>query len=173
MLRPYLPITISLFFLYTGLLQAQSPLNIELIVPISNPSGERIIALDRYPRLYVRISNQSQQIQRVWKDWNSWGWFNLHLEMTTQSGQTIMIRRKRPSNWDGDFSDFWLLKAAESVILEVDMSTAQWTGFPDLYGELLPASLKAIYENKSDILAQEFQVWVGKLESESLEVVFR
>ena len=61
----------------------------------------------------------------------------------------------------------------ESVVLQVDMRTAEWSGFPDLYGETIEAELVATYQNKPDPLAQEFSVWVGKLVSEKIPVVFK
>ena len=59
------------------------------------------------------------------------------------------------------------------MVLVVDMASGQWEGFPDLYGERIPAKIKAIYENKPDILAVEFKVWVGKLETRPMEVIFK
>lgn len=164
-----------LYFFLCHVCQSQttlSPLELELIVPVSTPAGDRVISMDRYPRIHVRITNVSNQPQRLWKDWNSWGWFNLTLQMVTETDTTI-ISRKRPDHWDGDFSDFWLLQQNESIILEVDLTTATWKGFPDLYGESLSVTLTAIYQNKPDILAEEFGIWTGKLESKTIKVVMR
>lgn len=148
------------------------PFSIELVVPISNPNGIREIAMDRYPQIHVLLKNTSQQDQRLWKDWNTWGYFNLSLEWQA-AGQTFPITRLSPKAWDGDFPDFWLLHPGETVILVVDMSTGLWKGFPDLYGETLSATLTATYVNKPDELASAFDVWVGKLETRPIQVVFK
>lgn len=148
------------------------PFSIELIVPVSTPQGIREVSLDRYPQLHVLIKNISPQPQRLWKDWNTWGYFNLSLEWTA-AGRTFLINRLTPRAWDGDFPDFWLLAPGETVVLVVDMSSGQWQGFPDLYGESVSATLKATYVNKSDELATAFEVWVGKLETAPIPVLFK
>ncbi|TAE54717.1 MAG: hypothetical protein EAZ89_06395 [Bacteroidetes bacterium] len=152
--------------------QTTAQLRMQLIVPVSTPDGKREIAVDRYPRLYVLLTNISPRPVKLWKDWNTWGYFNLTLQWTA-GGQTRLIRRKAPKNWDGDFSDFWVLPPNESVILEIDMSSGEWEGIPDLYGETIPATLRAVYENKPDALATEFGVWVGRIATEPVEVVFK
>jgi hypothetical protein len=148
------------------------PFSIQLIVPVSNPQGDREIALDRYPQLHVLLTNQSQQTQRLWKDWNTWGYFNLSLEWEA-AGKTFPIVRQTPKAWDGDFPDYWSVAPGETVVLVVDMSSRQWKGFPDLYGEKVPATLKATYVNKPDELATAFDVWVGKVETPKIPVVFK
>ena len=153
-------------------LHAQAPLQIELIVPVSEPDGTREISLDRYRRLHVRLFNPGPQPALLWKDWNSWGYFNLQLFYRDSTGQVQAIRRLNPGQWDGDFPDFWTLPPGESVILEVDYSSPQWSGFPDLYGQRLPAELWAEYQNTPDELATEFGIWTGKLRSDTLRVVF-
>jgi hypothetical protein len=156
--------------------QAQSPpspLEAELIVPISNPRGQRELSLGRYPRFHVLLRNVSSQPIKLWKDWNSWGYFNLSLEAEDRNGERWVIRRRRPSAWDGDFPDFWVLLAGESLVLEIDMSAGEWEGFPDLYGEQLPATLTAVYENKFDELAGEFGLWIGQISSAPVKVIFQ
>ena len=151
---------------------AQNPLEVKLIVPISTPDGQRVIALDRYPRFHVQLSNRSSQDMRIWKDWNSWGFPNLFLELISGAG-TVDIKRIPLRAIDGDFPDFWVLKPQESILLEVDMSTGEWKGFPDLYGETLAARLRAIYVSKQDMLAQEFGIWTGRVASDPVVVVFQ
>lgn len=152
--------------------QTNPDFSIELVVPVSNPQGERLIQIDRYPRFHVAIRNISNREQRIWKDWNSWGYFNLYLQMQTAES-TIRITRRRPAVWNGDFPDFWVIPPGEFVILEIDMIAAQWNGLPDLYGESLPATLTAVYENKPDVLAEEFRVWTGRLMAKPVQVLFR
>lgn len=152
--------------------QAEIPFRMELIVPVANPTGERLLQIDRYPRFHVLITNVSAREQRLWKDWNSWGYFNLYIQMQTAES-TIRITRRRPGIWNGDFPDFWVIPPGESVILEIDMSAAQWNGLPDLYGETLRATLTAVYENKPDVLATEFGVWTGKLMAKPVGVTFK
>lgn len=170
-----LRISIFAIILMTSLLgfgQEKPPISIKLVAPISTPQGQREISLDRYHRIHVVLTNVSATTQRIWKDWNTWGYFNLML--TWKSGDRITpIRRNTPKAWDGDFPDFWTMAPGESVVLEVDMSTGEWSGFPDLYGEEIPASLQAIYENKGDVLASEFNIWVGKLVTPAIPVVFK
>ena len=148
------------------------PFKIELIVPVSNPQGQREIALDRYPRLHLVLSNTSNQVQKIWKTWNTWGYFNITLEWTA-GNQTHRIYRKAPKAWDGDFPDYWIIRPGEKLILEIDMSSGEWEGFPDLYGESISAMLKASYQNKSDDLASDFGIWVGKLTTPAIPVVFK
>ncbi len=148
-------------------------LQLKLIVPRSSPEGDREIYLPRYPRIHAMLTNVSDKNLRLWKDWNSWGWDNLILYWSAGGGKPQMIRKIRPGYLDGDFSDFWTLKAGESLILEIDMSTGEWDGFPDLYGEKIPATLFAIYQNKADFLSKEFGVWTGQVKSSELKVIFR
>lgn len=152
--------------------QTNDPFDIQLIVPTSTPDGKREVVLDRYSRIHVLLTNESGSPQRIWKDWNSWGYFNLQLDWM-QGNRSYPIRRQAPESWDGDFPDFWLLEAGETLVLEVDMSTGEWSGFPDLYGEMIEADLVVTYQNKPDPLAKEFDVWVGKLVSKRLSIVFR
>jgi hypothetical protein len=91
--------------------------------------------------------------------------------MESEKGTSYL--RKKKITWDGDFSDFWQVGPGESVILEVDMTSGHWIGMPDLYGETMDVKLTAIYENKSDPLSEAFDVWTGKLSSNSLEVEWR
>jgi hypothetical protein len=142
-----------------------------LIIPVATPDGKRVLSMDRYPRFHVQLVNISDRSIRLWKDWNSWGWFNLSLKMESEKGTSYL--RKKKITWDGDFSDFWQVGPGESVILEVDMTSGHWIGMPDLYGETMDVKLTAIYENKSDPLSEAFDVWTGKLSSNSLEVEWR
>ncbi|WNJ17367.1 hypothetical protein [Pontibacter sp. G13] len=148
------------------------PLSLELIVPITDPSGEREISMARYPRIHAKLTNESRQPVRVWKDWNTWGYFNLKL-FWIADGEQHPIERVSLKHWDGDFPDFWTLPPGESVILEVDLRTAKWTGFPDLYGESIEATLHGTYQNIADPLASEFDVWTGTLHADPIRVVFR
>ncbi len=163
-----------LLFLMGGRLQAQgdATFRMELIVPVANPSGERLLQIDRYPRFHVLLTNLSAREQRVWKDWNSWGYFNLYIQMQTAES-TIRITRRNPGGWNGDFPDFWIIPPGESIIIEIDMRSGQWNGLPDLYGETLPATLTAVLENKPDVLAQEFGVWTGRVMAKPVQVVFK
>lgn len=142
-----------------------------LIIPISTPDGKRVLSMDRYPRFHVQLVNISDKTLRVWKDWNSWGWFNLSLKMETQDGATFL--KKKPVVWDGDFSDFWQIEPGESVIMEIDMTSGVWEGFPDLYGESLPVKLTAIYQNKADPLCEVFGIWTGSASSNTVQVEWR
>ncbi|MEM7375420.1 MAG: hypothetical protein AAF587_42895 [Bacteroidota bacterium] len=153
-------------------LLSQSPFDIELVVPISTPEGKREIAMDRYPRIHVLLINRSEDQQRIWKDWNTWGYFNLQLNWINNN-KTYAIRRQPPEVWDGDFPDFWVVEAGETLVLEIDLTSGQWDGFPDLYGDMIEARMTATYQNKPDPLAQEFDIWVGKLVSKEVQVVFR
>lgn len=152
--------------------QTQEPFSIELVVPTSTPEGKREIAMDRYPRIHVLLTNRSDQPQRIWKDWNTWGYFNLQLDWVNNN-KSYPIRRKTPAAWDGDFPDFWLILPGETLVLEVDLTSGDWSGFPDLYGDMVEATMTATYQNKPDPLATEFNVWVGKLVSREVQVVFR
>lgn len=163
---------IAILILLMSSTYAQQAWTMELVVPIGNPAGERIISLDRYPRFHIIMKNVSPQVQRLWKDWNTWGFFNLNL-IWKAGDQVHQIRKKTPTAWDGDFPDFWVVPAGESLILEVDMTTGIWEGIPDLYGERIPATLQATYENKRDGLANKFGIWVGKVASEEIEIVFQ
>ncbi|MEM6262248.1 MAG: hypothetical protein AAGI38_07060 [Bacteroidota bacterium] len=161
-----------IFFLLLAPLGVFGQLQVELVVPIATPSGDRLISLDRYERVHVLLRNTGAEPIRLWKDWNSWGYFNLYLIL--ELGNTsLTMTRKHPGKWEGDFPDFWLLPPGETVVLEVDFGDAQWKNFPDLYGESLVGNLKAIYENKSDVLAEEYGVWVGRLESQPLQVMVK
>jgi hypothetical protein len=147
-------------------------LRIQILAPVSTPEGRREIALDRYARFHVLLTNQSPEALRLWKDWNTWGYFNL--TFLWKAGETTYaVRRKAPAGWDGDFPDYWTLMPGESLVLEVDMASGQWEGIPDLYGERIPASLQAFYENKPDLLSAEFGIWTGKVVSPPLQVIFR
>ncbi|MDW3648644.1 MAG: hypothetical protein R8P61_16370 [Bacteroidia bacterium] len=150
---------------------SQADWEMKLVVPISNPAGEREIVLDRYPRFHILMTNTSTETLKLWKDWNTWGFFNLNMLWEVE-GEKHTIRKKTPTAWDGDFPDFWVAMPGETIILEVDMSTGVWEGIPDLYGEKIKATLKATYENKTDGLARKFGIWVGKVESNEIEVVF-
>ena len=152
--------------------QAQELLSLRLVVPISTPDGQREISLEKYQSLHVIITNHSDVPQKLWKDWNTWGYFNLKL-VWKLSNKTFSISRKAPQSWDGDFPDFWVLPPGESLVIEIDMASGEWDGFPDLYGEKYHATLQAFYENKADVLASEFGIWVGKIASQELEVVFQ
>jgi len=65
------------------------------------------------------------------------------------------------------------LEPGETAVLFIDMRSGDWEGFPDLYGERIPAKIKAIYENKRDVLADEFNLWYGKLETPLIDVIFK
>lgn len=150
--------------------QTAEALVANLIVPVTTPDGQRDIQMDRYPRLHVQLVNISDKTIRLWKDWNSWGASNLSLRLESSRG-TFLIRRKAQAI-DGDFSDFWTLGPSESVVLEIDMTSGQWDGIPDLYGETLPARLTALYRANPDDLTAAFQIWTGSVTSNTVEVVF-
>lgn len=148
------------------------PFSIELSIPISTPNGHREISIERYFNLHVLIKNITPHPQKLWKDWNTWGYFNLRLEWQA-ANKSFPITRKAPKVWNGDFPDYWVLNPGETVVLVVDMRSGDWEGFPDLYGERIPAKIKAIYENKRDVLADEFSIWYGRMETDPIDIVFR
>ena len=152
--------------------QTDESLEIELVVPITNPQGHREIALDRYPRFHLVLSNTGNRVQKIWKTWNTWGYFNITMEWKA-GNQTHRIYRKPPKAWDGDFPDYWIVRPGEKLVIEIDMSSGEWEGFPDLYGETISASLNATYQNKADELATDFGIWVGKLTTLPISVVFK
>ena len=118
------------------------------------------------------LRNISSSPVKIWKDWNSWGYYNLSLSFSN-ADTSFTISKKSPTNWDGDFADYWTVPAGESLVLDIDMRAGVWKGLPDLYGEILAGKLSATYENKPDALAAEFGIWTGKLTTASLPVIFK
>lgn len=157
---------------FSSFAQETPPFELSLVVPVSTPDGKRVISLKPYPRFHVQIKNISDTEQRLWKDWNTWGYYNLSFQVITPWDTTI-ARKLSPESWKGDFSDFWILPPNESVIIEIQAIGPHWKGFPIPLGRTVPVEIKAIYENKPDILAEEFGVWTGILESPPLSVVFK
>ncbi|MEM6764029.1 MAG: hypothetical protein AAF655_03860, partial [Bacteroidota bacterium] len=152
---------ISFQLMGSGVLPAQQ-LKAHLVVPQTNPQGERSLDMSRYPRFHVVLQNTGDFPLNIWKDWNSWGYYNLSLIFSSPD-TSFKIQKKNPKTWDGDFADYWTILPDEHLVLEIDMRAGLWKGIPDLYGETLSGEISAVYENKPDALASEFGIWTGKL----------
>jgi|GEM_PF-3402758 len=177
MKRLFVYILFSVFFLclFVPQLSAQTrqqDLELTVIAPINTPEGERVISLDRYRRFHVLLTNISARSIRLWQSWNSWGYQNMTL-ITNFGDGWATIRRQKPKHIDGDFPDFWVLEPGEYLVLEVDLSTAEWKGIPDLYDESQNAKMKVMFQSPRDVLSEEFGIWTGNIESEEVKVVFK
>ena len=172
-MRTHTPFIIAITIWLAGwsILPAQQ-LECRLVIPQSNPQGQRELDMSRYKSFHVVLRNISSVPVKIWKDWNSWGYYNLSLSFSN-SDTSFTISKKSPTNWDGDFADYWTVPAGESLVLDIDMRAGVWKGLPDLYGETMTGKIKATYENKPDALAAEFGIWTGKLTTASLPVIFK
>jgi len=159
-------------FSASGQNRPASPLSLEIIVPPATSTGERTLYMAKYPRFHVLVTNNSDAPVRLWKDWTSWGYATLSFLMQTDD-KTIAFVRPVIKRIDGDFPDFWALNPGDKLILEVDMSTGQWRGMPDLYGESLPCLLQAVLEIKQDFLTDELGIWTGRIQSNPAPVIFK
>lgn len=143
----------------------------ELSIAVPQSDGERSIPLDEAAHFHVVLTNKSGTTQNVWKDSNSWGYSALRLEVTDDTGNILVLRKKERS-WRKNTPSFWVIAEGESLVYDVCLGASEWDGVSDqMRGRSV--KMRAILEIPEDEKTRELGVWTGKVTSPALQYVFR
>lgn len=176
---------------------APSPLEIQISAPINN--GKRFLVLDpTQPHFNVILRNASDQPLQIIQEGNSWGYSNLHLEITAIDGKTLpkpLLVTRGPRAWRRNAMTTETLNPNEAIVREVylhvplaiknpgkplttqeqmndQMSTGDaYRGFPfSMQSQRNTVTMKAVYEVKaaSSPLTAKVLRWTGRIESAPL-----
>lgn len=167
---------------------ASAPLEVQISAPKPRNS-ERLIALDpNQPHLNVILRNASGKSLQIYQEWNSWGFYNLHLEITELDGQKLLeplLIAKGPRAWTENAASTDILSSQEAVVREVHLHvpfesenpvTRELNPWGNSYGffpfpsqsmSRRKVTIKAVFEVKS-VKPQHPEIWTGRIESSPL-----
>jgi hypothetical protein len=108
---------------------------------------------DAAPVFRVLMKNTSGRPLLIWKQWCSFGYFNLHYQVTRSNGQKFDLRR-RGGSWTWNFPDGKNVLPGEVITFDGTFdpgnSNSGWGGFPADWKDGEKVQLRAIYENGHD-----------------------
>lgn len=143
----------------------------ELSIAIPESDGERSISLDDAAHFHVVLTNRSGSALNVWKDSNSWGYSALRLEVTDETGSTLVLHKKERS-WRKNTPSFWAVADGESLVYDVFLAAGEWDGVSEkMRGRTI--KMRAVLEIPEDEKTREFDVWTGQVASPLVQYVFR
>lgn len=147
-----------------------SSLRLAIAVPLWR--GSRTVFLTSHAsHFHVVLENISQDPIRIWSEACSWGYEALSFEMQTPHGM-VLIRRKS-INWKQNTPDYILLNPTELQIFDIYFASEEWQRFPLPSAQhSLTLMLRAVYTVSSDPLSKRFNVWSGRLTSNTLPLLF-
>jgi hypothetical protein len=152
---------------------AKPPFSLAIVPDVSRSEGESIAMANYKPRdFYVVLTNISQEPQAVWEYWNSWGYQTISFEFTTADGKKGRIL-KRDEAFTVNFPSTYVVKAGEHQVFLIHLDKG-WQAHPALpKADLLPITLRAVYEVFATPEASQYKVWTGRVESHSYNFKLR
>lgn len=146
----------------------QGGLSLELVLPFAGNENYRVASDSHF---HVVLRNNRDDTVRLWREWCSWGYYNLSFEFVYADGSKE-VGEKNKIYWTRNFPSWMKLQSNESRVIDVDWTDEKkWKGFKRLGSDEL-VKVKAIFEISDDRDARADDVWVGRVESEPLEVKF-
>jgi hypothetical protein len=121
----------------------------------------------------VVVKNTSSLPQRIWQEWNSWGYYCLSFELTDATGKRWIAAKRRDVGWSRNFPRSLTIDPGGIVVIDVPFGDdGPWEGFPLKKGQQATVKIHAIYEVPESPESTELSVWVGRVESNPVEVTF-
>lgn len=88
------------------------------------------------------------------------------------SGKTWLIE-KRPRDWTKNHASYVTLLPGESLVISVNLADKEiWAGVPSIKSSASKFTLQAMFEVERTAESDAMKVWVGKVESSPLVVMF-
>jgi len=148
---------------------AEKPFAVSIVPEDRDANGARIRWTKSNKRnFYVVLSNVTANPQPVFEDWNSWGYQSISFDLVWAGGKTAKVKLK-PQNFTRNApSTYTLLPKGHQVFLIT--FNEEWEGKPNFKEAWAKVKLKAIYEIRATKESKEIGVWVGRIESEQIDV---
>ncbi len=121
-----------------------------LRIRIAVPESRTVAAEDHHSHFHVAIQNISGYPQKVIDEWNSWGYFNLHFEYTTPTGEK-MVMEKLQREFQENFPTTTTLQPGEVTVWDVYLNDTVWSNLPvpKKKGERAKTRIRAFFEQKA------------------------
>lgn len=144
-------------------------LKLILVISRDGESQDRVLYLNnRHASFYVILINNTDHNQNIWKEQCSWGYGNLFFKLMVDG--TSYIIKKKLIAWGENPLVYWTMGPNDYFVYNVTLIDKIWDGIPPSLDNK-KAMLTAIYEIvEEDKHAKEFNIWTGKIESNSLDV---
>jgi hypothetical protein len=114
------------------------------------------------------VTNDGSDPLRIWEFSNSWGWDTISLLLRTpDSEKRYVLEPCTTTIWTVDFPGFEEIPASETAEIALDPGGKSWDPCPQ--AEALaeqPLLVKAVLEIPQSPEAEEFRIFVGRVESE-------
>jgi len=152
---------------------AEAPFSLAIVPELSSSEGESIAMANYKPRdFYVVLTNISQEPQAVWGYWNSWGYKTISFEVTTADGKKSRIL-KRDEVFTVNFPSTFVVKPSEHQVFVIHLDK-WWQARPALpKADLMPITLRAVYEVLPTPEANQYKAWTGRIESRNYNFKLR
>ena len=116
--------------------------------------------------LHVIIQNTGDKAQHHFEEWNSWGYGNLTVQWSDESGKTGTMT-KIAKGWDKNHPTTVTLQPGEALVREIIFDPQLWEGLPAIR-QGIKLRLKVQYQSKPE---KDVPVWVGSRTSPARDVV--
>jgi hypothetical protein len=133
-------------------------------VSLAVPEGYKTVSSP----LHVIIENVGNTPQQHFEEWNSWGYGNLSVEWSDESGNEGTVS-KVPGSWDRNGPTTVTLQPGDALVREISFDEKLWRGWPKIKYETT-LTLKVVYRAESH---QDSPGWIGTVEAKSRAVLFR
>jgi hypothetical protein len=136
------------------------PSNLQVSLAVSEGYGQA------EKPLHAIIQNTGDQPQQHFEEWNSWGYGNLMLQWTDESGK-IGTMKKIAKGWNRNHPTTVTLLPGEALVREITFDPERWEGGPAIRRGM-KLRLQVLYQSKPE---KDVPVWVGKSSSPARDVV--
>jgi hypothetical protein len=152
---------------------AKALFSLAIVPEVSSSEGGSIAMANYKPRdFYVVLTNISQEPQAVWEYWNSWGYQTISFEFATADGKKGRIL-KRDAIFTVNFPSTFVVKPGEHQVFVIHLDK-WWQANPALpKADVMPITLKAVYEVSPTPEASQYKVSTGRVESHSYNFKLR
>ena len=116
--------------------------------------------------LHVIIQNTGDKPQHHFEEWNSWGYGNLTIQWSDESGKTGTMT-KISKGWDKNHPTTVTLQPGEALVREITFDPELWEGGPAIR-QGMKLRLTVHYQSKPE---KDVAVWVGKSNSPARDLV--
>ncbi len=122
--------------------------------------------------LAIILQNNSTDTLRIWEFGNSWGWNTLTLKLKGISPDDLFVlHRRRAMIFSPNVSTFIKIDPSDEIILPLNPGDKTWESDKDLSVLIdQPIEIRGTLEIPNSPEAHEFNVFMGKVESEWIEL---
>jgi hypothetical protein len=168
-------VSITLYFSLAVIARSQdhaAPFTLAIVPSASTSDEQRITSgAKQAGTFYVVLTNTSDRPQPVWETSNSWGFWTISFDFRLPDGTHIHTSRNRKEAFTVNYPRTFVVLPRQQQIYPIQLDTT-WDDRPQFpKAGSTHVTLKAIYEVGSTPEALQQNVWVGRVESPSYDLI--